>query len=137
MSAPIRCFFLVPTEERRGACTLYRRVDTGELMTLSEAPVGAMWFADWYRRRGPDGHYLIVRTPPGHDWAVDSRCSNCDKPTDEEHRCWVRHGAPPDVNVDKDGLTCGAGAGSLGVWNSNRTAYVWHGFLRNGFLVEC
>jgi hypothetical protein len=41
----------------------------------------------------------------------------------------VRHGTPPDVTVDKNGLTCNAGGGSIQVPG-------WHGFLRNGELVE-
>lgn len=135
----IRCFFL----ERLGKFnsegqSLFRRTDTGEKMTLSAAPVGAMWFADWYLPsfKGPDGHVLVVRTPPDHDWIVDSRCSNCSLPDDNDHYCWVRHGVPPDITVDKNGRTCSAGAGSLGVWNKDKTGYVWHGFLRNGYLVE-
>ena len=136
----IKCFFLEQTERKSAeGRQLFRRTDTQEETTLREAPVGAMWFADWYlpSYRGPDGHVLVVRTPPGHDWIVDSRCSNCDKRDDNEHRCWVRHGVPPNVTVDKNGNTCGAGAGSLGVWNEERTAYAWHGFLRGGELVEC
>jgi hypothetical protein len=109
-------------------------------MTLAAAPVGAMWFADWYPPsswRGPDGHVLVVRCPHDHDWIVDGRCSNCTRKDDSTHRCWVRHGAPPDVTVDKSGDTCSAGAGSLGIWNASRTAYTWHGFLRGGYLIEC
>lgn len=162
---PIRCFFLEDTGRKRGGlepCNcgcgykvdnsqpIYRRTDTGEEMTLGEAPVGAMWFADWYLRegdmrpgwdwyRGPDGHCLVVRVPNGsggvHDWMVDSRCSNCTLKDDNVHKCWVRHGNPPDITVDKNGVTCAAGAGSIGVWNGNQTAYSWHGFLRNGDLV--
>lgn len=164
MSEPIRCFFLEPTgrktEPRKCDCgcgetidgvLIYRRTDTGEEMPLADAPAGAMWYADWYLDgikntpdyqwyRGPDGRCLIVRVPNGrggvHDWSVDSRCSNCTLPSDNVHKCWVRHGDPPNVTVDKNGATCQAGAGSIGVWNENQTAYAWHGFLRNGHLVE-
>ena len=139
----IRCFFLEPTEEKKGTKFLFRRTDTGELMTLSEAPPGAMWYADWYIRegsnvyRGPDGHCLVVRTPPDHDWLVDGRCSNCTLPNDWEHKCWCRHGQVPNITVNKVGKTCRAGAGSIGVWNADHTAYVWHGFLENGYLRQC
>ena len=111
---------------------LYRRVDTGEEFTLFEIPVGAMWDAHWYTRKGPDGLSLYVKTPGG-DWFVDGRASNCTMPEDKEHRCWVRHGDPrdpqgnPPLHVDKAGLTCDAGAGSIG-----QDSY--HGFLHNGHL---
>jgi hypothetical protein len=108
---------------------IYRRVDTDEKTMLRDAPVGAMWFADWFSRAGPDGRTLAVRLPGDHDWLPDYRASNCTMPEDHEHRCWVRHGTPPDVTVDKDGNTCEAGAGSIGVPG-------WHGFLRDGYLME-
>jgi hypothetical protein len=46
-------------------------------------------------------------------------------PDDGEHRCWVRHGEPPRITVDKNGPTCQAGAGSI-------LAGDYHGFLRDG-----
>lgn len=124
------------------------------------APVGAMWCSDWMpaSMKGADGHSITVRCPGDHDWAVDGRASNCTEtcvhcgheyhehnypsgghrafdcdgyePRDSgAHRCWVRHGTAPNVTVDKNGLTCRAGAGSIQVSG-------WHGFLRNGELVE-
>lgn len=109
---------------------IYRRSDTGEMIPLRDAPAGAMWYADWLLPRcsGPDGHVLIVKTPGG-DWVVDDRASNCTKPEDKEHRCWVRHGVPPEITVDKNGNTCSAGAGSI-------QAGRYHGFLRGGYLVD-
>lgn len=105
---------------------IYRRVDTGEEMTLREAGPGAMWDAWWMPfSRGPDGRCLVVKCPNGAEWMIDSRASNCTLPDDNEHRCWVRHGEPPDITVDKNGLTCAAGAGSI-------QARDYHGFLRNG-----
>ena len=144
---------------------LYRRSDNGELVTLRNAPIGAMWFADWLsdcpEYAGPDGNTLIVRLPGRHDWTVDGRASNCDSPCSQcsrpyhahaggrcngavgyrpdcsnsyrdarPHKCWVRHGAPPDVHVDKAGITCGAGAGSIAVAG-------YHGFLHRGCLTDC
>jgi hypothetical protein len=131
---------------------LYRRVGTGELYTLHTAPVGAMWYAEsfneWYsNKKGPDGRSLVVRTPGG-DWCPDDRASNCDSPcancrvpykqhaaqgcgsycdSQPAHKCWVRHGEAPNVTVDKNGHTCGAGGGSY-------EANGWHGFLQNGQL---
>lgn len=112
--------------------SLYRRVDTGEEMTLREAPPGAMWYAPWMGElwRGLDGRTVLVRLPNGHDWCIDGIASNCDKQHDRAHKCWVRHGEAPVLTVDKNGPTCGAGAGSI-------QAGDYHGFLRDGYLEEC
>ncbi len=119
---------------------IYQRADTGERVTLRggaeevgglpAAAPGAMWDARWMVDRGPDGIHLIVRCPNGHDWHVDSRASNCTMPDDREHRCWVRHGDPrtEPVTVDKNGVTCAAGAGSI-------LAGDYHGFLASGTLT--
>lgn len=112
------------------------RRDTGEIHErISEFGVGAMWFsywlwkgAEWDNETGP---HLLVRCPNGdgtRDWDIDSRASNCTLPNDRLHRCWVRHGDPPNITVDKSGLTCSAGAGSIALPN-------WHGFLRGGQLI--
>lgn len=120
---------------------VYRRTDTGGLRVLHsgapapEAPAaepGASWDAWWLPEpyRGPDGIALMVRCPDGHDWLVDSRASNCTLPDDDVHQCWVRHGDPREcrITVDKSGVTCSAGAGSIQTPN-------WHGFLHAGQLV--
>lgn len=142
-------------EYQLSAHRLYRRTDTGEEMALHDAPVGAMWFADWMlsegsnHYRGPDGHCLVVRCPDKHDWTVDGRANNCtmgckncgaaysghdwqkckqyDPQDDGEHKCWVRHGDPRtgNITVDKNGLTCNAGGGSIDTGH-------YHGFLRSG-----
>lgn len=122
---------------------LYWRTDTGGLRVLHpgapapdapSAEPGACWDAWWMpdNWKGPDGLALMVRLPDGHDWHVDSRASNCGRPDDDLHACWVRHGDPREcrVTVDKDGDTCSAGAGSIASPN-------WHGFLRDGQLVVC
>lgn len=112
---------------------VYRRIDTDEEMTLRDAPVGAMWDATWHHgwsaMCGPDGRSIICRVPTNHDWCIDGPCSNCTRPN-EPHKCWVRHGEPPNLTVDKNGNTCAAGAGSI-------LTSTWHGFLRNGELVGC
>jgi hypothetical protein len=108
---------------------LYCRSDTGELVTLRDAPDGAMWDAGWYPWKGPDGRSLVVKCPGGSDWTIDGRASNCTLPGDNEHRCWVRHGDVPQITVDKNGLTCAAGAGSIQAGN-------YHGFLRNGVFTD-
>lgn len=132
------------------------RRDTGEIVASGVSfmfglPLGAMYWseiAEPYRPLHPDdwpddlhgpsdkrrpsftftnGPHLIVTTPGGA-WNIDSRASNCGLPFDYEHRCWVRHGDPPLITVDKAGKTCSAGAGSIQCGS-------YHGFLRNGELT--
>lgn len=128
-----------PFDERASRDTHVRRIhsrsDGGPDTIISAAPPGAMWFADqmilssgWYR--GPDGHCLVVKLPGGHQWCVDARAGNCDRRDDDVHRCWVRHGVPPAVTVDKNGDTCNAGAGSILVPG-------YHGHLIDGKLKRC
>ena len=110
--------------------TLYRRADTGEITTIEDAPDGAMWNAYWTSRWQPDGRNLMVKVPGGATWHIDGRASNCDMPEDGQHRCWVRHGEPPLLTVDKNGHTCNAGGGSIQTNN-------WHGHLVNGEFIPC
>lgn len=111
---------------------LYKRSDTGEEFTLRDAPPGAIWHARWLDDvyKGPDGKVYAVKLPNGRTWTIDSRASNCTLPQDDEHKCWVRHGSPPNFTIDKNGHTCNAGAGSI-------VAGDWHGFLIDGELREC
>jgi hypothetical protein len=106
---------------------LYQRPGGGQLMTLRDAPDGAMWDAWYYPWKGPDGRAMMVKCPGGSQWEIDGRASNCTLPGDNEHRCWIRHGEPPGLTVDKAGVTCSAGAGSIQAGN-------YHGFLRNGIF---
>lgn len=111
---------------------LFRRSDGGPDTTLEAAPPGALWYADWLilkAWKGPDGHILAARCPDGTDWIIDGQASNCTQKDDAEHRCWVRHGTPPLITVDKDGRTCDAGAGSI------QTAG-YHGHLRDGVFTD-
>lgn len=107
--------------------------DKGNVMTLDSAPAGAMWDATWFHGHksytGPDGMSLVVKTPGG-EWMVDGRASNCTKPDDDEHKCWVRKGVPPNITVSKDGNTCAAGAGSILI-------HGYHAMLQEGELREC
>ena len=132
---PLRCEFcgqmFAPTWRGGSMCAEYTRTDTGEALSVNDAPPGAMWNAPWYRslcNPTADGRYLIVRLPDGHDWCIDARASNCTMRDDKVHHCWVRRGEPPNLHVDKSGFTCRAGAGSI---QTNK----WHGFLHNGALV--
>jgi hypothetical protein len=120
---------------------MYTRSDNGELTTIRDAPAGALWYADWMMHDSGDGvrRYwewdngteppLMCKTPGG-EWNIDGRASNCTMKEERTHRCWVRHGTPPNLHVDKNGHTCGAGAGSILSGN-------YHGFLHNGQLVQC
>lgn len=138
MSDAVTCFLVELIDDGPRV----RRADTGEIFeSLTACPPGAMWDAPWmhdhgklkggYLLGGPntDGRWLVVRLPNGRDWCIDSRASNCTKPDDDRHRCWIRHGTPPVLTVDKNGETCAAGAGSI-------QAGDYHGFLRNGQLVK-
>lgn len=131
---------------------LYRGAPDGKLYTLRDVPAGALWDADWLRAFtpaiGPDGISLHVKLPNGSDWCVDQEASNCTRtqygPMEIDgvvrekvwlgrtHYCWIRHGDPRtgQIHVDKNGDTCGAGAGSIQSGN-------YHGFLHHGELVSC
>lgn len=116
---------------------LVARADTGEIFEGYRAlPPGAVWNASWMADRdgytGPDGRSLICKLPDGHDWMIDGRASNCTLPDDTVHKCWVRHGRPEDgtLHVDKNGVTCAAGAGSIATPK-------YHGFLHHGHLTDC
>jgi hypothetical protein len=120
------------------------RIDTGEIVAtdvwhLSSCRVaGAMYWlpmseaAADERKSGShifaSGPQLEVILPDLTPWNIDSRAHNCTMPADFDHRCWVRHGEPPAITVDKNGLTCAAGAGSI-------QSGGYHGFLRDGRLV--
>lgn len=95
------------------ADALYRRADTGELVTREGAPAGAMWDASWWPEKGPDGVCLTVKLPDGTEWMVDCPSTNSETP-------WQRVGKPPRVTARPSILTKG-----------------YHGFLTDGVLVQC
>lgn len=120
---------------------IMRNLASGEEMSSRDLPVGACWDcnkpADGREVRrylypvGPDGLSIACRLPDGSDWHIDGRASNCTMKDDKQHRCWVRHGTIGEaLHVDKNGLTCAAGAGSIAVPN-------FHGFLHAGELYDC
>lgn len=152
VSCPCGYQFSPDDEWQQWQEALYRPVPAGELTTIRDAPDGAMWDAWWMPEpyRGPDGRSLVVKCPGGSEWMIDGRASNCPMPAlirqaadehgegspehevlqaqDKAHRCWIRHGDPPAITVDKDGVTCSAGAGSI-------QAGAYHGFLRGGVFT--
>lgn len=113
-------------------CRIYARTDTGEEMVREDFPVGAMYDAYWMPDdwKGADGKSITVRIPGNHDWNIDLRANNCTLPDDKIHKCWCRHGEVPNITVDKNGNTCSAGGGSI-------LTPSWHGYLRDGYLVDC
>jgi len=97
---------------------LFRRSDTGEEITLRDAPVGAIWRAEWLEgltgHGGPDGKVYYCRLPGRHDWCIDGPAENAaqDKPG------WQRTGEAPRFTVTPSVFPPG-----------------WHGYLRDGELV--
>lgn len=112
----------------RSGRDIFRRSDTGEEIGKAGLPPGAVYEGQ-RSRQGPDGRALTCVCPDGHHWFIDGRASNCTMKDDDVHRCWVRRGRPEDgtLHVDKNGVTCAAGAGSIDTGQ-------WHGFLHNGEL---
>lgn len=113
----------------------YTRMDNGEELR-SPLPEGALLAVEPFKdavgndRVGADGLSVVCVCPGNQWWYIDSRASNCTMKDDYEHRCWVRHGTKGGtIHVDKAGLTCAAGAGSIQIGD-------WHGFLHNGILSE-
>lgn len=114
---PVRCascsYVFQPGDEWQ---TLLRRTmkrgDHGAMWTtLDDAPVGAMWYADWYPWKGPDGHCLVVRTPGG-DWIIDSQRGS--------GAIWARTGTPPFITASP----------------SIHFPEKYHGWLRGGVLID-
>lgn len=132
--------------QREGtAHAIYQNIHTGDLLPSNKLPFGACLDANDHLPGesgmdmpvGYDGKSIVCVTPitsPAEEgrkswWYIDSRASNCDMKTDDAHRCWVRHGSVGErLHVDKKGLTCGAGAGSI-------QCAGWHGFLDNNKLT--
>jgi hypothetical protein len=116
----VTCFWCEPVD---GDKRTYRRVDTGETFLLGQAPVGAMYFADWLVELGdvgPDGHCLIVITP----WAPWNVDGGFQIPSPGK---WTRTGTPPKVTAHP---SIGQGRRPDGSWT-------YHAWLRDGQLVPC
>lgn len=107
-------------------------------VTINQALPGSIYHARWLEGTGwgvgPDGLALHGVCPNGRHWHIDGQASNCTMPQDKgktfvrTHYCWIRHGDPrhPEtLHVDKQGVTCAAGAGSI-------VAGDYHGFLHHG-----
>lgn len=130
------CGYQFTTEDKFQILThlIYRRIDGAGETSLGDAPTGALWSAWWMGdwAKGDDGLAVVCRLPGGHDWLIDGSASNCTR-EGQPHHCWVRHGTFGErLTVDKNGDTCAAGGGSIWV----HKPVEWHGFLRQGRLVE-
>jgi len=91
-------------------------VGGGHRCLLEAMPVGAMYDSSWWPEQTPDGIVLSVVCPPGgrsNHWMVDGPAKGGGK--------WTRTGVIPKVTA------------SPSILISNR----YHGFLTDGFLVEC
>jgi hypothetical protein len=98
---------------------LFSSPEMNGLITIDDAPVGAMWDAWWYDHKGPDGRCLVLRTPGG-DWIIDYPC--------EGGKGWERTGEPPNITANP----------SIGIgMNDQGQKWKYHGWLRDGYLVEC
>ena len=97
---------------------LYSNPEMNGLITIDDAPVGSMWDAWWYNHKGPDGRCIVVRTPGG-DWIVDYPC--------KDGKGWERTGTPPNITARP----------SIGIGGDPGGRWKYHGFLTDGYLVEC
>lgn len=99
------------------------RPDTGETYDRDDAPVGAIYRAEWYepRWRGPDGHALVVVLPNGAGaWCMDGPATDGSVPG------WTRTGTPPKLTVKP----------SIGRPRADGSHWLYHGHLRDGVLVD-
>lgn len=74
---------------------LYRRSDNGELTTIRNAPVGALYDSGVFRdspeyNRNGAGMCLVLKTPAG-EWMIDGPANNGPG--------WTRTGTPPNLVV--------------------------------------
>jgi hypothetical protein len=101
------------------------------LVATQDLPIGALFASPTQPGHGGSDSLVVTCVLPTlYHWVIDGRASNCDQKDDKAHRCWVRHGSVGDrLTVDKNGHTCGAGAGSIAVPG-------YHGFLRDGWLTD-
>jgi hypothetical protein len=112
-----------PEDERQVfRVRIYRAAD-GREWPLRQLPPGAMYDATWYHGMqhccGPDGIALVVILPPASGdadwWHVDGSANNNPSP-----QGWTRTGTIPNVTATPSILTPR-----------------YHGWLRDGKLVEC
>lgn len=141
MGVPL--FEIVPVNDDgdRSNDAVYRRADgTGDPFPLREAAPGAVWegvWSDFWAVNG-NGPALIIKLPNGHNFLPGQSASNCNL-AGTDHDCWCVHGEVPNLTIDKEPEpgrppTCTEGAGSI--WAAKGSPVEWHGFVRNGVLLE-
>ncbi len=127
------CGLKIPGSPEASGTRHYKDVVSGAVYT-DKLPAGALYCASSRyaeHRVGYDGKSIVCVLPGDFHWYIDGSCSNCTLPHDRVHKCWVRHGTVGErIHVDKQGLTCAAGAGSI-------DAPGFHGFLHYGVLKSC
>jgi hypothetical protein len=96
---------------------LYTNPELSDLVVLADAPIGAMWDAWWYDHKGPDGKCIVVKTPGG-EWIIDYPC--------KDGKGWDRTGTPPKLTVKP----------SIGIGRGEKGGWLYHGWLRDGYLVD-
>lgn len=101
-------------EWQQNSHRLYRSPLDGTEFITSQAPIGAMWNADWMSSwmNKQDGMCLTLQTPAG-PWPIDGPSSNGPG--------WERTGIPPKVTANP----------------SIHFPGQFHGWLRDGILVDC
>lgn len=112
--------------------TLYRRGDTEALVTLEDAPPGALWNADWLPAdyQGPDGIHLAAKCPNGLSWYVDGPALRpAPGGTTVEGGRWTRSGVPPAVTVSPS-IAIGYERNEAGEWVEAPNHY--HGDIVDG-----
>lgn len=127
---PVKVFMIEPIFDENGkvkytgfingvASPFYRKVGTNEILQGSKF-AGAIIDANIYGRHNahnvyPDGRSLVVTLPSLEHWYIDGPSSN-------DGNGWVRTGSVED--------------GTLNVTPSILTPK-YHGWIKDGFLVEC
>lgn len=93
----------------------FKGAPDGKLYTTRDMPPGAMYDAEWWPRKGPDGITLAVVLPPhgGDDVWMPDTGPHGQSP-------WTRTGTIPKVTCSPSILTPR-----------------YHGWLRDGWLEEC
>lgn len=124
---PVKVFMIEPIFDENGkvkytgfidgiASPFYRKVGTNEILQGSRFPgaiIDATVFRQYPQKVGPDGRSLVVTLPSLEYWYIDGTASNGGG--------WTRTGSVED--------------GTLNVTPSILTPK-YHGFLRDGYLVE-
>lgn len=114
--------FLDDDQWQRNDSRIYRRPDGYEFAhwgSLKEVPPGTMWRVEWADEHMSNRHPQRVESwcvvlPDGGQWITSQPAAGGD--------FWTVNGTPPMIDV------------SPSIWHSQPNG--WHGFIRNGELVD-